>query len=213
MLQAPFSLLLAFFLALLIVTSYCVCACAAMEGIVRPRSCNPSSSASSKLGMHRESHVISQLIKPKVRIIHVFAPKVIKTDVANFRELVQRLTGQPCGSEGMIKKKARSSTAPGKRKKTGSSICESSKKAMQQLPELGLPSLMRGEKLRVEVEANEMLGGQNCSSNFNSLDGYGDLKGFVPDVSNNFSLTTPNSQSSHEMDGYEDTHLSWQKVD
>jgi hypothetical protein len=153
------------------------------------------------------------LIKPKVRIIHVFAPKVIKTDVANFRELVQRLTGQPCGSEGMIKKKARSSTAPGKRKKTGSSICESSKKAMQQLPELGLPSLMRGEKLRVEVEANEMLGGQNCSSNFNSLDGYGDLKGFVPDVSNNFSLTTPNSQSSHEMDGYEDTHLSWQKVD
>jgi hypothetical protein len=84
---------------------------------------------------------------------------------------------------------------------------------MQQLPELGLPSLMRGEKLRVEVEANEMLGGQNCSSNFNSLDGYGDLKGFVPDVSNNFSLTTPNSQSSHEMDGYEDTHLSWQKVD
>ncbi|KAJ6425029.1 hypothetical protein OIU84_025741 [Salix udensis] len=180
-----------------------------MEGIVRARSCNPSSSASSKLGMHGGSHVISKLTKPKVRIIHIFAPEVIKTDVANFRELVQRLTGQPCGSEGMVKKKARSG-APGKRKKTGSSMCESSKKAMQKLPEQGLPSLMRGEKLvRVEVEANELVGGENCSTNFNSLDGFGDLNGFVHDLSNNFSLAAPNSKSSHELDGYEDMHLNF----
>ncbi|CAN0927643.1 VQ motif-containing protein 25 [Linum grandiflorum] len=32
---------------------------------------------------------------PKIRIIHIFAPEIIKTDVANFRELVQRLTGKP----------------------------------------------------------------------------------------------------------------------
>ncbi|KAM7269975.1 hypothetical protein ACFE04_029189 [Oxalis oulophora] len=40
----------------------------------------------------------SQLIskpKPKIRIIHIFAPEIIKTDVSNFRELVQRLTGKP----------------------------------------------------------------------------------------------------------------------
>ncbi|KAL3533928.1 hypothetical protein ACH5RR_007449 [Cinchona calisaya] len=34
-------------------------------------------------------------MKPKIRIIHIFAPEIIKTDVANFRELVQRLTGKP----------------------------------------------------------------------------------------------------------------------
>nr|GLL24619.1 VQ motif-containing protein 25 isoform X1 [Ipomoea trifida] len=32
---------------------------------------------------------------PKIRIIHIFAPEIIKTDVENFRELVQRLTGKP----------------------------------------------------------------------------------------------------------------------
>ncbi|KAK8667573.1 hypothetical protein V6N13_007721 [Hibiscus sabdariffa] len=33
--------------------------------------------------------------KPKIRIIHVCAPEIITTDVANFRELVQTLTGKP----------------------------------------------------------------------------------------------------------------------
>ncbi|KAG0560122.1 hypothetical protein M758_10G151000 [Ceratodon purpureus] len=31
---------------------------------------------------------------PQVRVIHIFAPKVIKTDVANFRATVQKLTGR-----------------------------------------------------------------------------------------------------------------------
>lgn len=34
-------------------------------------------------------------LKPKIRIIHLYAPEIIKTDAANFRELVQRLTGKP----------------------------------------------------------------------------------------------------------------------
>lgn len=55
--------------------------------------CYPSS-ASSKLGIERDSHVISKF-KPKIRIIHIYAPEIIKTDAANFRELVQRLTGKP----------------------------------------------------------------------------------------------------------------------
>ncbi|KNA05098.1 hypothetical protein SOVF_193520 [Spinacia oleracea] len=49
---------------------------------------------SSALAMHRDSRVISK-VQPKIRIIHIFAPEIIKTDVANFRELVQRLTGKP----------------------------------------------------------------------------------------------------------------------
>ncbi|XP_052173697.1 VQ motif-containing protein 25 [Diospyros lotus] len=52
-------------------------------------------------GMHRDSHKISKA-KPKIRIIHIFAPEIIKTDAANFRELVQRLTGKP--SETAAKK-------------------------------------------------------------------------------------------------------------
>ncbi|KAE9584932.1 hypothetical protein Lal_00024232 [Lupinus albus] len=66
------------------------------------QTCYPRS-ASSKLGIERDSHVISKF-KPKIRIIHIYAPEIIKTDAANFRELVQRLTGKPeneggCGSK------------------------------------------------------------------------------------------------------------------
>ncbi|KAI3733044.1 hypothetical protein L1987_64259 [Smallanthus sonchifolius] len=53
-----------------------------------------SSSIRKQLTMHQDSRIISK-IKPKIRIIHIFAPEIIKTDVANFRELVQRLTGKP----------------------------------------------------------------------------------------------------------------------
>ncbi|KAI4371264.1 hypothetical protein MLD38_019525 [Melastoma candidum] len=46
------------------------------------------------LAVHQGSRAISKP-RPKIRIIHVFAPEIIKTDVENFRELVQRLTGKP----------------------------------------------------------------------------------------------------------------------
>ncbi|KAK9671590.1 hypothetical protein RND81_12G040600 [Saponaria officinalis] len=49
---------------------------------------------SQTLGLHRSSRTISK-IQPKIRIIHMYAPEIINTDVANFRELVQRLTGMP----------------------------------------------------------------------------------------------------------------------
>jgi hypothetical protein len=108
----------------------------------------------------------------------------------------------------MIKKKAGSSSTADKGKKNtaGSSICESNKKSMRQLPELGLPSLIRAEKLKVEVEANKMWGGECSSSNCSFLDGFEDLNGFIHDLSDNFPLTTTNSQSSHEMDVYEDIY-------
>ncbi|KAL8155262.1 hypothetical protein AgCh_000585 [Apium graveolens] len=34
-------------------------------------------------------------LNPKIRIIHVLPPTIIQTDVSNFREMVQRLTGKP----------------------------------------------------------------------------------------------------------------------
>ncbi|XP_009592980.2 VQ motif-containing protein 25-like [Nicotiana tabacum] len=64
-------------------------------GIIR-RESRPSSC--SALRMNKNSQTITKM-KPQIRIIHVFAPEIIKTDVANFRELVQRLTGKPSPSD------------------------------------------------------------------------------------------------------------------
>ncbi|XP_062229272.1 uncharacterized protein LOC133927039 [Phragmites australis] len=52
----------------------------------------------STMRAHRDSHTTSTTTRPKIKIIHIIAPEIIKTDVANFRELVQRLTGKPDGA-------------------------------------------------------------------------------------------------------------------
>lgn len=64
---------------------------------------NPAT-PSGALGIHRDSRVISK-IQPKIRIIHIFAPEIIKTDEAHFRELVQQLTGKPSKEKGKGKGK------------------------------------------------------------------------------------------------------------
>ncbi|CAE6044454.1 unnamed protein product [Arabidopsis arenosa] len=45
------------------------------------------------IAMHKQSRTLTKS-KPKIRIIHIFAPEIIKTDVSNFRETVQNLTGK-----------------------------------------------------------------------------------------------------------------------
>lgn len=40
--------------------------------------------------------------RPKIKIIHIIAPEIIKTDVAHFRDLVQRLTGKPAACSTSI---------------------------------------------------------------------------------------------------------------
>ncbi|XP_014513197.1 VQ motif-containing protein 17 [Vigna radiata var. radiata] len=74
-----------------------------MENMMRLRKHN---SHTASLGMHKDSHMVSKS-KPKIRIIHIFAPEIIKTDVENFRELVQKLTGKPSGEKCCKKKKTR----------------------------------------------------------------------------------------------------------
>ncbi|XWS66440.1 hypothetical protein CRYUN_Cryun05aG0199300 [Craigia yunnanensis] len=59
----------------------------------------PPLTPSAALSIHKDSQTISKA-KPKIRIIHIFAPEIIMTDVANFRELVQRLTGKPAQEKG-----------------------------------------------------------------------------------------------------------------
>lgn len=53
-------------------------------------------------GMHKQSQTISKM-KPKIRIIHIFAPQIIHTDAHNFRQLVQTLTGKPTASQKSTK--------------------------------------------------------------------------------------------------------------
>ncbi|ESQ44078.1 hypothetical protein EUTSA_v10006454mg [Eutrema salsugineum] len=55
--------------------------------------------------MNKNSQIITK-IKPKIRIIHIFAPEIINTDVKNFRTLVQRLTGKPEIAKTDYKKKS-----------------------------------------------------------------------------------------------------------
>ncbi|GLJ22428.1 hypothetical protein SUGI_0422230 [Cryptomeria japonica] len=56
---------------------------------------------SGRLSTCRSSHVISksnssvqQIITPVIRIVHIFEPKFVNTDAANFRDIVQQLTGK-----------------------------------------------------------------------------------------------------------------------
>ncbi|KAG6480954.1 uncharacterized protein LOC122017653 [Zingiber officinale] len=48
----------------------------------------------------------------KVRIVHIFAPKVIEIDTENFRGLVQRLTGKPTARSAKGKKKRARPASP-----------------------------------------------------------------------------------------------------
>ncbi|KAL3688806.1 hypothetical protein R1sor_015115 [Riccia sorocarpa] len=63
----------------------------------------PHSPSAVTMSQRRESRGIDKTSGPAgaygaIRVIHIFAPKVIKTDVANFRALVQKLTGRPTSS-------------------------------------------------------------------------------------------------------------------
>ncbi|EEF50223.1 VQ motif-containing protein 17-like [Ricinus communis] len=170
-----------------------------MEDITRPKySCNPTSAPTSKLTMHKDSHVISKL-KPKVRIIHIFAPEIIKTDVENFRELVQRLTGKP-GDNRDHESSNKGSSGMKKNKKTrSSSICNKLMKKKKstsfsmQLEDYGISSLIQEDKVKMEEE-NEIWGSNGENSN-EFFDGFSDFNGFIHGLSDNVSLATP--LSSH----------------
>jgi hypothetical protein len=57
------------------------------------------SSTSSGISPHRLSHAIAMQAPPRmIRIVHVLAPEIIKTETRHFREVVQRLTGKPAAA-------------------------------------------------------------------------------------------------------------------
>lgn len=71
------------------------------ELLVRPKPARVGAAAAGggRLSVNAGSHAISKSTPPppaapKIRIIHLSAPEIIQTDAANFRDLVQRLTGK-----------------------------------------------------------------------------------------------------------------------
>ncbi|XP_014500875.1 VQ motif-containing protein 17 [Vigna radiata var. radiata] len=103
------------------------------------------SSVSSKLRINRDSRAISK-VKSEIRIVHVFAPEIIEIDAANFRELVQRLTGKPEeGREG-----SKSKTAP-----TKDAMDSDPKEALIIQDEAEFLSMQNGVKVKDEHEEEE----------------------------------------------------------
>ena len=150
---------------------------------------NNSHTPSSSLAMHKDSHMISKT-KPKIRIIHIFAPEIIKTDVENFRELVQKLTGRPSGENLKCcnKKKETRVVVAKQREELESYSSESGMSEDHHKNTVknnnggccwGLDVTTRG-KVKEEV-----VGVCNCSDESNSsggyLGGFSDLEGFISD--------------------------------
>ncbi|XP_027343030.1 VQ motif-containing protein 17-like [Abrus precatorius] len=140
--------------------------------------CYPSS-ASSKLGVDRGSHVISKF-KPKIRIIHIYAPEIIKIDAENFRELVQRLTGKPDdGGGGRNKSKTALTKDP--------IIDLHTKKAMimQEDEEfLSMQNEIRVKNAHNEEAVEDDMWRSKSKEKFSGfLDGFTELDGFMEELS------------------------------
>lgn len=139
-----------------------------------------TSTTSSKLGVDKDSQVISK-VKPKIRIIHIYAPEIIKTDAANFRELVQRLTGKPEDHEkGGARSKSKTAPPPSK----GSMDLNLEKVMIMQEDEKDFLSLQNGTSVKNENEEEEIWRRSKSNEKFNGfLDGFSELDGFMDELS------------------------------
>ncbi|GFZ00637.1 VQ motif-containing protein [Actinidia rufa] len=133
---------------------------------------NTTIPATPKLVMHKDSRVISKF-KPKIRIIHMVAPEIIKTDVAHFQELVQRLTGKKAERKHDIESTSRDPT-----KELASSCPETSKNAQSESCINILHNIGDGKKKEF-TEREDIWGGVNSNS---FIGGFGDMEGLVHDL-------------------------------
>ncbi|WOG98139.1 hypothetical protein DCAR_0417480 [Daucus carota subsp. sativus] len=141
------------------------------QSCVAPHSkSSTTSSSSSSLGMHKSSQMMSKGRPPKIRIIHIFAPEIIKTDVANFRELVQRLTGKPSSQHTTV-------GAAKKKRQTRTINCP----ALAVPKKLEIRTGFRPAELRERIKGEEEIwGGANSGGGF--LGGFADLDGFMQEL-------------------------------
>ncbi|KAJ8645239.1 hypothetical protein MRB53_006987 [Persea americana] len=144
-----------------------------MEEVMTPRTCQPSP-LSTSIVMHKQSHAVSKL-KRNIRIVHLIAPEVIKTDVENFRELVQRLTGKPASARKCIDKNKKKKVEGCSIHVMDSNVSESSNRCEERVKE----EEMRGKK------------------NSGFFGGFGDLGGFTQGMTE-----FPLSMTSSHVDAF-----------
>ncbi|KAK4738351.1 hypothetical protein R3W88_002048 [Solanum pinnatisectum] len=141
--------------------------------------------------MNRDSHSISKL-KPKIRIIHIIAPEIIKTDVENFRDLVQRLTGKNAAREVKGKK------AKKERKKIESSSPQQQQEDQQHMMMMNMlhqdNSTSNNYRMKEEESSSHEEGIygsiENSSNGF--LSGFGSMEGFIQDLGHDQYPLFPN---------------------
>lgn len=168
------------------------------QTIMSPNSSNSSSPA---LSFHKDSQTISKT-KPKIRIIHIFAPEIIKTDAANFRELVQRLTGKPSQEKGICKRKARIAARRSDRIQENGFLEKPVAAAMAKKMELRTGFFAERVKEEELGLWNNNIG--ENSGGFLSTTGFGDFDGFIQELGEFPFLPL---DASH-MHGFEEAQLA-----
>lgn len=189
-----------------------------MEGMMKKQSCGVGNGNGhgSGMGMHKDSQIISK-VKPKIRIIHIFAPEIIKTDVANFRELVQRLTGKPTDNNssnnnngsGGIKRRPRIS---GGRRKLQEPLIRPLMTKKMEIMRSGFHQYRSSsssccccsssdDQLRERIKGEEEIWrGANSGGGF--LGGFTELEGFMEQLNNEFPLLPMDAPTHVESAAY-----------
>ncbi|XP_060169031.1 VQ motif-containing protein 25-like [Lycium barbarum] len=140
-----------------------------MKQVITSATMSPSCS---KHSLHRDSHTISKL-KPKIRIIHIIAPEIIKTDVEHFRDLVQRLTGKNAAQQVKGKKTKKDIS---QRKKNIESSPQDHHQQHQHM------NMLQDTNYRMKEEVSEDTYGSVENSSNGFLSGFGSMEGFIQDL-------------------------------
>lgn len=158
---------------------------------MKPQSVIDASLVPSKFAMNEYSRSTISKVKPKIRIIHIVAPEIIKTDVGNFRELVQRLTGKPLQRNEILANNASSSLVSSSSPKRPHYSSKQGRNNINMGSEQGVLMLQDNDQ-RMMIK-NEVYGeGENNPNAFLSF--LGDVEdGFVHPYLNEFPLR-PTSQ-------------------
>lgn len=174
--------------------------------------CISNSNQPNFLAMHKDSHKISKM-KPKIRIIHIYAPEIIKTDAENFRELVQKLTGKPSEDKKYFKKKTRVIVEGSKNegREQESSRSTTSSGSGLSLEDCSTMITMKSEvsnggfwglDLKMDKVKEEVGDGSNEESCGGYLGGFSDLEGFISEINGGFPMFALD-HATQSMQGFE----------
>ncbi|GAA0171371.1 hypothetical protein LIER_41143 [Lithospermum erythrorhizon] len=124
----------------------------------------------SMLSMHKDSHTISKSnLPPKIRIIHIYEPEIIKTSVEEFKRVVQRLTGKN-QLKNKTKKSKHSSMPPPNGKTRINHLCPEKIKREELLLQNDLVHHHRRLEMKKESEEDDHLNSY--------LNGFGDMDNY-----------------------------------